>query len=95
MHTGGVLEVHGNVTFEANSAGLHGGVVSLLFFTVLLLPVVEFCDRFVRVGLICWGSLPSPVGRVDVCANINPSGLIVELQSRWSLVSNAALCYLR
>jgi len=44
MSTGGVLEVHGNVTIEANTAGDDGGAVSLPFDTVLLLSAVVFCD---------------------------------------------------
>ena len=44
MNTGGVLEVHGNVVFEANTAGDDGGAVSLPFVTGLLLPSVVFCN---------------------------------------------------
>jgi len=44
MYSSGVLEVHGNVVFEANTAGDDGGAVSLPFVTVLLLPAVVFCD---------------------------------------------------
>ena len=41
ISTGGELEVHDNVVFEANTAGSEGGAVSLPFFSVsLLLGVV-------------------------------------------------------
>ena len=46
MYSDGVLEVHDNVVFEANTAGDDGGAVSLLFDTVSLLPAVVFCDWF-------------------------------------------------
>ena len=44
MYTGGVLEVHDNVVFEANTAGDDGGAVSLLFDTVEPVSAVVFCD---------------------------------------------------
>ncbi len=40
MFTSGVLEVHDNVVFEANTAGDNGGAVTLPLITVLLLPAV-------------------------------------------------------
>ena len=42
MHTYGLLEVHDNVVFEANTAGLNGGAVNFprLFF-IALKPRVE------------------------------------------------------
>ena len=46
MYTGGVLEVHDNVVFEANTAGDNGGAVSPPFDTVALLPAVVLCDWF-------------------------------------------------
>ena len=46
MYTGGELELHDNVVFEANTAVDDGGAVSLPFDTVLLLPSVVFCDWF-------------------------------------------------
>ena len=46
MYTGGVLEVHNDAVFEANTAADRGGAVSLHFDTILLLPGVVFCDRF-------------------------------------------------
>ena len=45
MYKEGVLKVHGNVVFEANTAGVDGGAVSLPFDTVLLLSAVVFCDK--------------------------------------------------
>ena len=45
MSTGGVLEVHDNVTIEANTAGDDGGAVSLPIEIGFLLLVVAFCDR--------------------------------------------------
>ena len=44
--TSGVLEVHDNVRFAANTAGYNGGAVSLPFDTVALLPVVVLRDWF-------------------------------------------------
>ena len=44
MYSDGVLEVHDNVVFEANTAVDDGGAVSLPFDTVLLLPSVVFYD---------------------------------------------------
>ena len=44
MHTGGVLEVHDNVVFEANTAGSDGGAVSLPFDAVTLLSGAVVCD---------------------------------------------------
>jgi len=43
MYTYGELAVHTNVTFEANTAGVHGGSVSLplLLFFITLEPRVE------------------------------------------------------
>jgi len=38
MHMDGVLEVHDNVTFEANTAGHSGGAVSLPFEMYSHLP---------------------------------------------------------
>ena len=53
LYSDGVLEVHGNVVFEANTAGDEGGAVSLPFVTILLLPVAVCRDRFCEgVGLI-------------------------------------------
>ena len=49
----GVLEVHDNVTFEANTAGYGGGEASLPFESGSHLPVVVFCDR------VCTGRLVS------------------------------------
>jgi len=49
----GVLEVHDNVTFEANAAGLEGGAVSLPSKIDSHLPGVMFCDR------VCQGRLDS------------------------------------
>ena len=40
MSTGGVLWVHDNVVFEANTAGSDGGAVSLPFDIGSHLPVV-------------------------------------------------------
>ena len=40
MNWAGVLEVHDNVVFEANTAGSEGGAVSLPFFSVCLLAGV-------------------------------------------------------
>jgi len=45
ISSGGVLKVHDNVVFEANTADEGGGAVSLPFDTVLLLPAVVFCDK--------------------------------------------------
>jgi len=45
MSTGGVLEVHDNVTIEANTAGDNGGAVSLPIEIVFLLSVVVFRDN--------------------------------------------------
>jgi len=42
----GVLEVHVNVVFEANTAVSSGGAVSLCFDTAVLLLAVVLCDRF-------------------------------------------------
>ena len=49
MVTDGVLEVHDNVVFEANTAGSEGGAVSPPFYKFSQLPVVVFCDRYFEV----------------------------------------------
>ena len=72
MYSDGVLEVHGNVVFEANTAGDDGGAVSLPFVTMLLLPIAVFCDR------VCEGWFDF-VQAVDLAPS---EGLVVELQSR-------------
>ena len=46
-----VLEVHDNVTFEANAAGSAGGVVSLPFEVGSRVPVEVFHDK------VCQGRL--------------------------------------
>jgi len=52
MHDGGLLEVHDNVTFEANAAGF-GGAVSLPFEIGSHLPDVAlwvtFCKRVASI----------------------------------------------
>ena len=48
-----MLEVHDNVTFEANTAEHEGGAVSLPSEIDSHLPGVVFCDR------VCQGSLDS------------------------------------
>ena len=52
MHHRGVLEVHANVVFEANTAGIYGGAVCLPFDTVAFLPVCCFVAGFAMVSLI-------------------------------------------
>jgi len=42
MYSSGVLEVHDNVVFEANTAGSDGGAVSLPFDIVFLLLAAVF-----------------------------------------------------
>ena len=44
MLTGAVVEVHGNVTFSDNTAGLEGGAVSLPFDLDSHLSIVVVCD---------------------------------------------------
>jgi len=46
MYKEAVVEVHGNVVFEANIAGDDGGAVSLPIDTVLPLTAVVLCDKF-------------------------------------------------
>ena len=55
MWQGGVLEVHGNVVFEANTAGDDGGAVSLPIRHYFLLHIVVVCNRFCEVSsdLLC------------------------------------------
>ena len=53
MYDYGMLEVHDNVTFEANAAEFYGGAVSLPPEMVSHLSVVVFCDR------VCQGRLDS------------------------------------
>ena len=53
MYDGGGLEVHANVTFEANTTEVDGGAVSLHFEIGSDLPSVLFCNRG------CQGSLDS------------------------------------
>ena len=77
MNAGGVLEVHDNVTFEANAAQ-DGGAVSLHFEIGSHLPVVVRCDRIFQ-------------GRFDSEAvdQAPLTGLMIELQSRGSLDGSA------
>ena len=52
----GKLEVHDNVVFEANTADVWGGAVSLPFTAlVLTLLLMYVLIEFSRVGLICCG----------------------------------------
>ena len=44
MSTEGVLEVHGNVTLKANTAGDDGGAVSLPLEIGFHLTILIFCD---------------------------------------------------
>jgi len=46
MSSKGVLEVHDNVVFEANSAAYSGGAVSLPLEIGVHLTIALFCDRF-------------------------------------------------
>jgi predicted outer membrane repeat protein len=48
LSTGGELDVHDNVTFEANTARDDGGAVRFPFVTFSPLPAVVFCDWSVR-----------------------------------------------
>jgi len=48
MSTGGVLEVHVNVVFEANTAATSGGAVSLPFNIGSHGHGVVFCDGFCK-----------------------------------------------
>ena len=72
MYDGGVLEVHDNVTFEANTAEVNGGAVSLHFEIGSHLPGVVFCDRVCQGRLVSLRQLTKhlPVGRVDGLAPI-------------------------
>ena len=49
----GMMEVHDNETFEANTAGYGGGAMSLPFESGSHLPAVVVCDR------VCQGRLVS------------------------------------
>ena len=53
MSFAGVLEVHDNVTFEANAAEDDGGAVRLPFSIGPHLPGLVFCDK------VCQGRLVS------------------------------------
>ena len=48
MNTDGELEVHDNVVFEANTAGVYGGAVSLSFHCGFNPSGVVFSDRLFR-----------------------------------------------
>ena len=48
MSTGGVLEVHDDVVFEANTAGDDGGAVSPPFKRGSHTSVVVVCDTFCK-----------------------------------------------
>ena len=48
MWQGGVLEVHGNVVFEANTAAVSGGAVSLPFDISSHAPAVVFHHTFCK-----------------------------------------------
>jgi len=51
MYTGGVLEMHDNVVFKANTAGTgEGGAVSLPFNIGFHIHVASFWDRFCEGG---------------------------------------------
>ncbi len=52
MYTEGVLDVHDNVVFEANTAELYGGAVSLPLEIDFHLMIVTFC---VVVSVCCEG----------------------------------------
>ena len=62
MHTSGELTVHDNVVFEANTAELYGGAVSLPFDAVFLLPAVAFCYRFCESWFDLLRQLTTPLG---------------------------------
>ena len=74
----GVMELHENVTFEANTARYRGGAVSLPFESGSQLPAVVFCDRVCQdvMDLEADGQVPS-------------ARLMIELQSRGSLDDSA------
>ena len=48
MYTGGVLDAHDNVTFEANTAGDDGGAVRLPFKRKSHLLAVVSCGRLCK-----------------------------------------------
>ena len=56
IEQGGKLEVHDNVVFEANTADVWGGAVSLPYTSsVLTLLLLNVLIGLSRVGLICCG----------------------------------------
>jgi len=52
MNTRGVLEVHENVVCEANTAGQHGGAVSVPLEIAFHLAILVFSDSFLRPEFI-------------------------------------------
>ena len=48
----GMMEVHDNATFEANTAAYGGGAMSLQFENCSHLPAVVVCDSVCQVRLV-------------------------------------------
>jgi len=78
MYMGGVLEVHDNVVFEANTAGSYGGAVSLQLDTLHFFLLWCFATGFARVLGFCEVFAQAH----SVFAQARSQRFVVELQSR-------------